>query len=161
MELRLSDGRVARWFFIRRGPIASHFPFQVSDSTCTDAVGLVCNYQGHAGANIAFWIWTKHPDSKMVNQQIKFKSKTPPGGNSVPLFDFNIFTPVDKKHAPKIVGDMLNDSIECKDFSWLPSGKPEAPEKVRILRWDAEMMQVNPETGECRIGLSALLLILR
>ncbi len=147
VEIRFPDGRVGQWMLTRKSPLKMEPPVQVFDNTCSDGLGMACTYVNYLAIDMSSFYWVKHPDPKKLNSMMLIRPKTLPENPPVGVGDFNFYSPVDRGKWPRILASMPNNVLICKDYSWLPSATVSAPPSLHLSRWDAEVMQTNPETG--------------
>lgn len=146
MEVKVAEGKIAQFVINKKTPLKLSVPFQVTENTCNSHVNMYCEYRGAFGADFIGLTWKTHPDASKVNTSAKVRMKGIVG-NYQDIFELNIYGAEKKMKTPIIAAALPMESIVCKDYSWLPQGKSEAPEKVNVSRWDVELMFTNPETG--------------
>jgi hypothetical protein len=97
-------------------------------------------------------VWTKHPDSSKIGKTVQrgyYNSSTNMAENLQDLEGEDVLTGLDPRFMSSFSErrHLESHEIECADFSWLPTGTTDAPQKIHIARWDSEDSALNPETG--------------
>ncbi len=143
-EAQFNDGRKAQMVINRKGPLMFAVPFQVTDNTCNGRTKVLCTIRTSILQESTALVWTVNPDPAKIGNIVEKRQKQSDPVTSEFLFYFDRSL---KATFPKITLPIPDDVISCQDFSWLPQGTVAAPKRVDLVRWDAENMVINPETG--------------
>jgi hypothetical protein len=144
--VKWKDGREAQLMIERRAPMELTTPFQVTENTCAVTNETHCGLKASVGVHLTILQWTKHPETDKVGKTVKLKAQAP-GNQGFELIDLKIYGAADSGTTPLIVGKLPPQEMSCPDYSWLPGAGTAAPDSARLVRWDVEMMLMNPETG--------------
>ena len=118
--------------------------FQVYDNSCSDHRGMQCKYWTNFKRIYASLVWSKHPDPTRIGNIVTIIDKNNHSTKPIEQSD-TLFGP-EATYLPDLLSDTQPAGIECADFSWLPSATTNAPLKQTVLRWEMELMNINPET---------------
>lgn len=121
--------------------------FKITDNTCSNRQGMSCQYRFQFARHWVMVVWTKHPEASKVGQIVTKASPTDPSFIDKLSLDFPISAGLSRKDRPLMSAGFPDHEIECEDFSWLPEGGRQAPDRLTVIRWDNEDNAMNPETG--------------
>lgn len=139
------DGRIAQLVHDPRPALIISLPFQVTENTCTEKVGLRGKLKLSFAVNRLALTWLKHPQAANVGKSVSLKEKTTTSVFTV--FSFVFVSPAEAERYPLMAKKLSPQDFSGSDFSWLPGGGSKAPDSAYLTRWDIEAMVVNEETG--------------
>lgn len=147
VEVMFTDGRVAQWQIGRRQALALPTPFTVAENTCTGKEGVQGKMLFGLVSHRLILVWKEHTDPKKVGQPVKLVFKESKEAPTTVVIDEVLISLGNKHEYQKAAAGLPAERIEADDYSWMPNGGAEAPEKLELARWDGEAMFTNPETG--------------
>ena len=143
-SLKFHDGREAAVIVTHVDSPVLSTHFKIVDNTCVARQNMTCQFEFQIRRWFIALAWTKHPDHARVGQTVKTKF----GMESTDPLELTDAVSVNLPVGPTAVLDprFYPQTLNCDDFSWLPTATKDAPASVSILRWDGEDSDTNSET---------------
>ena len=135
-----TDGREATLHFQRLPATSFQVPFEFVDTSCPREVPRAprCNLYLPFEVTRFAVKWTKNSNAEKVGQSLQY-------GSQMLQTEFsatNYYTKIE----PADFSTLAPLKISCDDYSWMGGGT-DAPERLNLSAWAAEIMFENPETG--------------
>jgi hypothetical protein len=124
-----------------------HVPAKVNESFCGPNQGMVCTFDLIVRQKYYFLAWSKNPDPSKINERLRAHFPQFPNGAGDRDLEVSQLVFGSEIYAPKLRAGLPPTTLTCGDYSWLPTGTPQAPNDLRVTRWDTEFMLPNPETS--------------
>ena len=145
------DGREASTMSGIVEPLIVEVPLTIYENSCNEFLASKCKLAVGMQHYSVYFKWTKHPDPTKIGKTLRMRPKQRKTPKDESYFDViplqNVFVAINRAAlSPIAARNVPRDVLICDNYNFLPKD-PFTPPYMKVLRWEMEIMSVNPETG--------------